>query len=138
MERDIDTKINKEDFVQRAIKSFQTSLFFLLPIGALLLQLLFFRRRKRYIEHLILMTHLQSAIFLVLILNIIIDFTIFNWISFFYLYYYFVHSLIVFYKQKIGKVLVKLQLFFMIYFFVFFIIGIIALIVPAFVLYYVS
>jgi hypothetical protein len=135
---DVDSLIDKKDFIKKAINTFQHSLFFLLPVGALFLQLLFLRKRKRYIEHLILMTHLQSAVFLVLILNIIIDFSFFNWISLLFLNYYFIRSLIVFYNQKIVKVFLKLQLFLLMYFVVFIINGIIALILPVFVLYYVS
>jgi hypothetical protein len=135
---EINTNIDKNEFLRKVINTFQHSLFFLLPLAALILQFLFFRKRKKYIEHLILMTHLQSAVFVILILNLFLKIPFLNWIFFVFLYYYFIHSLYVFYNQNIGKILLKFQLFLLLYFFTFAVIGILALILPVFVMYYVS
>jgi len=69
-------------FVRNMRKYISTGLFLFIPVNALLLFILFRRRRPYYIQHLIFVLHLQTAIFLYFIffniINIFYDSAVFT------------------------------------------------------------
>ena len=86
------------------------SLFFFLPLFALILKLLYFRRKRFYIEHLVFSLHLFSFFFFVLLLYIGIIKGIHSipfWPVSIFIAVYLYAALKVVYKQGWGKTLVK-------------------------------
>jgi hypothetical protein len=64
---------NKNLFIQGFFETISYSLFLLMPIFALLLKLLFIRRRVFYIEHLIFSIHMHAFALLVLSIMILLS-----------------------------------------------------------------
>jgi hypothetical protein len=109
----------KEDFIEKFKHSIPQMMFVSLPLIALILQLLYIRRRKQffYVDHLILLIHVYTAIFISLLvyygLSALYEsthFRLFNWITTFIGIYIFLYCLLAmynFYKQGIFKTFVK-------------------------------
>jgi hypothetical protein len=70
------TEIGRYTFVQNLKKYISTGLFLFIPVNALLLYILFRKRRPYYIQHFMFVIHLQTAMF--------IYFSFFNIIDLFY------------------------------------------------------
>jgi hypothetical protein len=104
------------------------ALFFLLPIFALLMKLIYFRSHKYYYEHLIAAIHYHVIIFIILILCIPVYYFKLPWFLFpillFSAFVYFVYSLKIVYNQSLRKSIVKAFLIFMIYSFILLLAGI--------------
>ena len=98
------------DFLSNFSDNFAKMMFFLLPVAALQLKVLYWRRKKLYIEHLIFSLHVHAVIFSLLILTVILDFRIVMWgvilASLVYLYL----ALKNFYAQSHPKTLSKMLL----------------------------
>lgn len=62
----VSSKEETEKFNQEIISYFSIALFILLPIFALFLKLLYIRRKKTYVEHLIFTFHTQTVFFILL------------------------------------------------------------------------
>lgn len=83
-------------------------MFLLLPVAALLLKLLYIRRRRLYIEHLIFSLHLHAFIFSLLVVTVFIDARLVWWlVSILSLVYLFVSMRRV-YEQSRFKTSVKM------------------------------
>ena len=72
--------LDQGEFLAAFSDNFAKVMFLLLPVAALQLKLLYLRRKKRYIEHLIFSLHLHAFIFSLLILTIFIPFKITMWL----------------------------------------------------------
>jgi len=109
----------KEDFFEKFKHSIPQMMFVSLPLIALVLQLLYIRRRKQffYVDHLILLIHVYIAIFISLLvyygfsaLYDVTHFRLFNWLTTVIGIYIFLYCLLAmynFYKQGIFKTFVK-------------------------------
>ena len=69
---EMDTKVGEEKFYQNLQKYISTGMFLLLPLIALILSAVFYKK-KYYIENLMFVIHLQSLIFLIAIVFNLID-----------------------------------------------------------------
>jgi hypothetical protein len=65
---------NKEELIHRLYKSISYSMFFLMPIFAFFLYLLYYRKKMYYSEHLILAIHFHSLAFLLLSVWLLLSF----------------------------------------------------------------
>lgn len=87
--------------------------FLLLPLFAVLLKLIYIRRRQNYMRHLVFSIHIHSFVFLVMmtIVALYMSFSAnLNWITailFFSIPVYFIIAMKKFYGQNIGKVILK-------------------------------
>jgi len=85
-------------------------MFLLLPVAALQLKMLYWRRKKLYIEHLVFSLHVHAFIFSLLILTIILDYKLIMWLvilsSLLYLYI----AMKQFYEQSYSKTATKMVL----------------------------
>ncbi len=102
--------MEQNDFRANFSENFAKMMFLLLPVAALQLKALYWRRKKSYIEHLIFSLHVHAFIFSILILTILIDFKVLMWLvilaSLFYLYL----AMKSFYLQSYLKTLSKMML----------------------------
>jgi len=110
-----DVQIDTGEFTSSFINNVPRIMFFLLPLAALILKLLY-RRKILYFQHLIFLLHVHSFFFLTMfmfrILYFEIVFIIFFLLSSVYLY----AALKKYYQQSIIKTLIKLTLFSTCYF----------------------
>jgi hypothetical protein len=110
-----DVQMDSEEFTSSFINSAPKVMFFLLPLAALILKLLY-RRKILYFQHLIFLLHVHSFFFLTMfvfrIIHFEIVFAIFFLLSSVYLY----TALKKYYQQSIIKTLIKLSLFSTFYF----------------------
>lgn len=106
---------------QKFMHSFPQLLFVSLPIFALLLQLLYVRRKQfYYADHIIYTIHLYCAMFILIFIRILagkaMDLPYMHWLSFFravvviYIIWYLYKSLRNFYQQHRGKTILKFLL----------------------------
>ena len=90
-------------------------MFILLPVAALQLKVLYWRRKKLYLEHLIFSLHVHAVIFSLLIFTVILDFKLVVWAvivaSLVYLYL----ALKNYYAQSHPKTISKMLLLLMSY-----------------------
>ncbi len=102
--------VQQGDFLSNFSDNFAKMMFFLLPVAALQLKALYWRRKKAYIEHLIFSIHLHAFIFSILIFTVILEFTFVMWIviltSLVYLFLAMKH----FYAQSLPKTFSKMLL----------------------------
>jgi len=110
-----EVQMDSEEFTSSFINSAPKVMFFLLPLAALILKLLY-RRKILYFQHLIFLLHVHSFFFLSMfvfrIIHFGIVFAIFSLLSSVYLY----TALKKYYQQSIIKTLIKLSLFSTFYF----------------------
>jgi len=71
--------VEQGDFLETFRENFAKMMFLLLPVAALLLKLLYWRRGKLYVEHLIFSLHIHALIFSLLILTVIFDYKLVTW-----------------------------------------------------------
>ena len=102
--------VQQDDFLSNFSDNFAKMMFFLLPVAALQLKVLYWRRKKLYMEHLIFSLHVHAVIFSLLILTVLFDFKLIMWAvilaSLIYLYL----ALKNFYLQSHSKTLSKMLL----------------------------
>ncbi len=110
------------EFADKIYSQTSIALFFLLPVFTLFFWLIYIRSPYSYTEHLIVVFHLQSVFFILLLLSYLLNF-IFN-VKFFKFifvlgfFYYLYKTLRNFYNQGRFKTLVKLFLMSVVYFFI--------------------
>jgi Protein of unknown function (DUF3667) len=114
-----DTKRFEEDLAEKFKHSVPQMMFVSLPLLALVLQLLYIRRRKHffYVDHLILLIHVYIAIFISLLiyyafdgLHSLTNFSLFGWLTTIMGIYVFLYGFMAmknFYKQRIFKTFFK-------------------------------
>jgi len=71
--------VEQGDFLSDFSDNFAKMMFLLLPVAALQLKVLYWRRKKLYIEHLIFSLHVHAFIFSLLILTVIFNYKIVMW-----------------------------------------------------------
>ncbi|NQV41978.1 MAG: DUF3667 domain-containing protein [Candidatus Marinimicrobia bacterium] len=103
-------ELQQGDLLSNFSDNFAKMMFLLLPVAALQLKTLYWRRKKLYIEHLVFSLHLHAFIFSLLILTIILDFKLTMWFviisSLIYLYI----AMKQFYDQSYSKTATKMLL----------------------------
>jgi Protein of unknown function (DUF3667) len=110
-----DTQIDTDKFKMSFINNAPRIMFFLLPLAALILKLLY-RRRILYFQHLIFLLHVHSYFFFTMILYRILDFEIVYLILLLLSAVYLYVAQKKFYRQSIRKTILKLVLFSTFYF----------------------
>jgi len=110
-------QINRNTFKKNFIGNLPTMMFFLLPIFALYLKLLYIRRERLYVEHLVFSLYTHAFVFLISALVIIIPWglpeTILNWSILLYMFI----AMKQVYSQGYFKTFVKFAGLLLIYFF---------------------
>ncbi len=105
-----DYAVQQGDFLSKFSDNFAKMMFILLPVAALQLKVLYWRRKKLYIEHLIFSLHVHAFIFSLLILTVILDYKLVMWAviiaSLLYLYL----ALKNYYQQSHPKTISKMLL----------------------------
>ncbi len=133
----MDRDIVREEITHDYTKNIPKMMFFLLPMFALLLKLLYWRRKVYFVDHAIFSIHFHCFVFLNFLLQHLIDFiyppafflNIFLWLG---IFVYLFMSMKKVYHQKFGKTFIKFLMLVFSYFvfliIAFFINGIITLI----------
>lgn len=116
----VDALTNKEIFLQNFYQSISYILFFLMPIFALLLKLLYVRRRVFYIEHLIFSINMHSFALLLFTIMILLSLAVGEkdgFIPFLVLLVpiYFTAGMKRFYQQSYWKIIIKEFILFFLY-----------------------
>ncbi|MCH8319079.1 MAG: DUF3667 domain-containing protein, partial [Bacteroidetes bacterium] len=105
-----------EGFMNDLVENISIMMFFLLPLFALLLKIIYIRRSKFYIEHLIFSLHLHSFTFLMLFLSLLAYIIFSKSFLFYVLLILFVYALLAFkkvYEQRWFKTVLKMFLLFL-------------------------
>lgn len=102
----IQEKASRKLFFQKAIKYASWMLFLLMPIFALLLMMLHWRRKKYYVSHLVFAVNMHTFIFLILTIMLLITSDAKGYL-FFLIPFYTVLSMKKFYNQPWGKTILK-------------------------------
>jgi len=105
-----------EGFWTDLVENISIMMFFLLPLFALLLKIIYIRRSKFYIEHLIFSLHLHSFTFLMLFLSLIAYIIFSKSFLLYLLLILFVYALLAFkkvYEQRWFKTVLKMFLLFL-------------------------
>ena len=102
--------VNQGDFLSNFSDNFAKMMFLLLPVAALQLKALYWRRKKLYIEHLVFSIHVHAFIFSLLILTIIFDFKLIMWLVIISSMIYLYMAMKQFYEQSYSKTAMKMVL----------------------------
>lgn len=102
--------VQQGDFLSSFSDNFAKMMFLLLPVAALQLKLLYWRRNKLYIEHLVFSLHVHAFIFSLLILTVLIDFKFMMWIVIMASLIYLFLAMKRFYQQSYAKTASKMVL----------------------------
>jgi hypothetical protein len=106
---------NQKALSERFISLLPTVNLMLMPVAAFILQLLFFRRKRFYVEHLVFTLHFYSFAFLVIGISSLIPFKILGPVGFLWIMGYFPFAMVKNYGQRWLKTLLKVSLFWAIY-----------------------
>ncbi|MES2418783.1 MAG: DUF3667 domain-containing protein [Bacteroidota bacterium] len=107
----------KEKFIEDLLHNIPKMMFLLLPMFALILKLVYLRKKRYYYEHLIYSFHVHSAIFLSILTTMLLQwlfglfYDISNWLSFLciiYILWYIYRSLRTFYGSSRWVTILKL------------------------------
>ncbi|MCB9258193.1 MAG: DUF3667 domain-containing protein [Ignavibacteriales bacterium] len=110
----------KSLFVKELLNQLPKVMFFLLPIFALILKLIYIRKKMFYVEHLVFSLHIHTFIFVMLLFTAFISFDYFTLIIIVIITAYLFFSLRNFYEQSIAKTIVKFGLLTFLYMLVLF------------------
>ncbi|NQT61394.1 MAG: DUF3667 domain-containing protein [Candidatus Marinimicrobia bacterium] len=102
--------VNQGDFLSNFSDNFAKMMFLLLPVAALQLKVLYWRRKKLYIEHLVFSLHVHAFIFSLLIFTIILDFKLTMWLVIILSLIYLYIAMKQFYEQSYAKTTSKMVL----------------------------
>ncbi|MCF7825932.1 MAG: DUF3667 domain-containing protein [Candidatus Marinimicrobia bacterium] len=102
--------VNQGDFLSNFSDNFAKMMFLLLPVAALQLKALYWRRKKLYIEHLVFSLHVHAFIFSILILTVILDFKLTMWLVIVASLVYLFIAMKNYYGQSISKTASKMIL----------------------------
>ncbi len=106
----------KSMFYKELINQIPKVLFLLLPVFALILKLLYIRRKILYVEHLIFSLHFHAFIFLILILPVLFPGGYVILFTFVCIMFYLLISIRKFYQQSVIKSILKICLLLFLYF----------------------
>lgn len=107
--------VDQGDFLANFSDNFAKMMFLLLPVAALQLKLLYWRRKKLYIEHLVFSLHVHAFIFSILILTVIFDYKLTMWLVIISSLIYLFLAMKNFYSQSYSKTVSKMFLLLMSY-----------------------
>ena len=116
-----------EQAMAKILEYLSWAFFMLLPVFALILKLVYVRRKQNYMRHLIFSIHIHSFIFTILTIIVgaylitNVNLKIFTTILFFFIPVYFILALKRFYGQSYGKIFLKFIVVSFIYNIIFFI-----------------
>lgn len=102
--------VQQGDFLSSFSDNFAKMMFLLLPVAALQLKILYWRRKKLYIEHLVFSLHVHAFIFSLLILTVLIDFKFMMWLVITASLIYLFLAMKRFYQQSYAKTASKMVL----------------------------
>jgi len=102
--------VQQSDFMSTFSDNFAKMMFLLLPVAALLLKILYWRRKKLYIEHLIFSLHVHAFTFSLLILTVILDYRIVIWGVILWSHVYLYLAIKNYYSQGYVKTFFKMAL----------------------------
>ena len=102
--------VQQGDFVSNFSDNFAKMMFLLLPVAALQLKALYWRRKKLYIEHLIFSVHLHAFIFSILVFTVLLDYKVVMWFVILSSLAYLYLAMKYFYEQSHGKTFSKMLL----------------------------
>jgi hypothetical protein len=114
----------REKFKEHWLHNFPKIMFLLLPMFALILKLVYLRKKKYYYEHFIYSLHVHSAIFIAILFTLLLQFGLtfivdvkswLNWILVIYILWYIYRSLKVFYESTRRKTIFKMGFLFFSY-----------------------
>lgn len=71
----VDLLHDRDAFIERSIGNLSIAMFFLLPVYALILAVLYWRQKRYYIEHLVFGMHVHSFLFIIVTLMLIASIT---------------------------------------------------------------
>lgn len=110
-----DYGIEQGDILSTFRDNFAKMMFLLLPVAALLLKALYWRRQKLYVEHLIFSLHVHAFIFSILLLTVILDFKLVTWLGILWSLVYIYLAMKTYYEQSHVKTASKMGLLLMSY-----------------------
>ena len=128
--------LDKKTFLTEVLNGIQRSMFFLIPIAGFILQLLFIRQKRKFIDHFVFILHLQAVYFAGFILLMIDIIPYFGFIILLALYIYSILAFQRFYQVRMWKVIIKFQIFQLLYFAVLIIAALVSLVIPLLTMYY--
>ena len=102
--------VDQGDFLSTFSDNFAKMMFLLLPVAALQLKALYWRRKKLYIEHLVFSLHVHAFIFSILILTVILDYKLTMWLVIMASLVYLFIAMKSFYAQSYSKTTSKMIL----------------------------
>jgi hypothetical protein len=102
--------VEQGDFLADFRDNLATMMFLLLPVAAFLLKLLYWRRKKLYVEHLIFSLHVHAFIFSLLLLTVILPFKLVMWLVILVSMVYVYLAMKYYYEQSYAKTATKLSL----------------------------
>ncbi|MBT3825898.1 MAG: DUF3667 domain-containing protein [Candidatus Marinimicrobia bacterium] len=102
--------VNQSDYLSTFSDNFAKMMFLLLPVAALQLKVLYWRRKKLYIEHLVFSLHVHAFIFSILILTVVLDHKFTMWLVIFASLIYLFLAMKNFYAQSYSKTTSKMIL----------------------------
>ncbi len=103
-------QLQEGDLLSNFSDNFAKMMFLLLPVAALQLKTLYWRRKKLYIEHLVFSLHVHAFIFSLLILTIILDYKLTMWFVIISSLIYLYMAMKQFYDQSYTKTATKMVL----------------------------
>lgn len=95
----------------RLVRDAPKAVFILLPVFALFLKVLYIRRRRLFVEHLVFVLHVHAFAFLLATLLLLVPSTWPTWFVWLCFPVYLLWAMLRFYEQSFSKTLVKLFLF---------------------------
>jgi len=102
--------MDREELLANFSDNFAKMMFLLLPVAALQLKVLYWRRKKLYIEHLVFSLHVHAFIFSILILTVILDYKLTMWLVIVASLVYLFIAMKNYYGQSISKTASKMIL----------------------------
>ena len=102
--------VQQDDFLSNFSDNIAKMMFLLLPVAALQLKMLYWRRKKLYIEHLIFSLHVHAFIFSLLIITVILDFKVVMWAVLIWSLVYLYLAMKNYYGQSYSKTFAKMFL----------------------------
>ena len=103
-------RLQEGDLLNNFTDNFAKMMFLLLPVAALQLKVLYWRRKKIYIEHLVFSLHVHAFIFSLLILTVLLDYKLTMWFVIISSLVYLFMAMKHFYMQSYSKTASKMIL----------------------------
>jgi len=102
--------LEQSDFLSNFSDNFAKMMFLLLPVAALQLKFLYWRRKKLYIEHLVFSLHVHAFMFSLLILTVLLQYKLVVWLVIIASLVYLYLAMKNYYQQSYPKTAAKMLL----------------------------